>query len=191
MTLDQVWKSGNRGLIDWVGNIEFCYSSALKGWTSINEIRFQNPFNEDLFAEYDMIFTQSASKVFENECRSLIVKNKAKVTVLPKKDVGFTKINTSLIIEAGSSLLGTGRDGHKLQLKKGLKVEGLPLYIRFNNDYVEVSSILSDIWPLPDFSNQEYLSVYYDMDLKAWTFEEVLYENNIPAALKKKLKKLK
>ena len=49
------------------GNIEFCYSSALKGWISINEIRFQNPFNEDLFAEYDMIFTQSASKVFENE----------------------------------------------------------------------------------------------------------------------------
>lgn len=191
MTLDQVWKSGNRGLIDWVGNIEFCYSSALKGWISINEIRFQNPFNENLFAEYDMIFTQSASKVFENECRSLIVKNKAKVTVLPQKDVGFTKINNSIIIEKDSSLIGTGPDGHKLQLKKGIKIEGLTLYIRFNNDYLVANSILSDLWQLQCFSQQDYFTICYRPDLKAWTFEEVLYDNNVSASLKKRLDKLK
>lgn len=191
MTLDQVWKSGNRQLIDWVGNIEFCYSSSLKGWISINEIRFQNPFNENLFAEYDMIFTQSVSKGIENECRSLIVKNKAKVTVLPKKDVAFTKINNSIIIEKDSSLIGTGPDGHKLQLKKGIRIEGLTLYIRFNNDYLVANSILSDLWQLQNFSHQDYFTVYFNQDLKAWTFEDVLYDDTVTPSLKKKLQKLK
>lgn len=191
MTLDEIWKSGNRQLIDWVGNIEFCYSSALKGWISINEIRYMNPFNENLYEEYDMIFTKSGSEVIENECRSLIVKNKSQLTILPKKDVGFTKINESLIIEAGSSMLGTGPDGHKLQLKKGLKVEGLPLYIRFNNDYIEASSVLSDLWKLPDFSQQEYFTICYKPDLKAWAFEDILYDNTLTESLKKKLNALK
>ncbi len=74
MTLDEVWKSGKKELIDWVGNIEFCYSTALKGWVSINEIRFMNPFNENLFEDYDMVFTKSASLEIDTVSRSLIVK---------------------------------------------------------------------------------------------------------------------
>ena len=85
MTLDEVWKSGNQELIEWVGNIEFCYNSSLKGWVSINEIRFMNPFNENLYDNYDMVFTKSVSKVLETECRSLIVKNNSQVVILPKK----------------------------------------------------------------------------------------------------------
>ena len=161
MTLDEVWKSNNKELIDWVSIIEFCYSTTLKGWVSINEVRFLNPFNEDLFDEYDMVFTKSVSQKFEKECRSLIIKNKS------------------------------GPDGHKLQLKQGIKIKGLPLYIRFNNDFYPAESILSDIWKQRDFCNKDYLTIYYKPDLDGWVFEDILYGDTVTEDLKKKLEKLK
>ncbi len=178
MTLDEVWKSGNQELIEWVGNIEFCYSSSLKGWVSINEIRFMNPFNENLYDNYDMVFTKSVSKVLETECRSLIVKNNSQVVILPKKDVFGTKVNESLIIESGSSLLGTGPDGHKLVLKKGIKIEGLPLYIRNNNTLVAADTITSDLWSLPALSENDYYTIAYKPELKCWFFEDVIVNDN-------------
>lgn len=178
MTLDEVWKSGNQELIEWVGNIEFCYSSSLKGWVSINEIRFMNPFNENLYDNYDMVFTKSVSKVLETECRSLIVKNNSQVVILPKKDVFGTKVNESIIIESGSSLLGTGPDGHKLVLKKGIKIEGLPLYIRNNNTLVAADTITSDLWSLPALSENDYYTIAYKPELKGWFFEDVIVNGN-------------
>ena len=191
MTLDEIWKSGNKELIDWVNIIEFCYSSSLKGWVSINEVRFVNPFNENLYENYDEVLTQSASKVLEKECRSLIVKNKAKIVAQPCKDYWCTKINESLIVEAGTSLLGTEPDGHKLQLKQGIKIQGLPLYVIYDNNTVPVDSILSDILKLPVFTRQDYNTISYDSKLKAWVFEERVYGNDVSDALKKKLEKLK
>ena len=156
MTLDEVWKSGNQELIEWVGNIEFCYNSSLKGW----------------------VFTKSVSKVLETECRSLIVKNNSQVVILPKKDVFGTKVNESLIIESGSSLLGTGPDGHKLVLKKGIKIEGLPLYIRNNNTLVAADTITSDLWSLPALSENDYYTIAYKPELKGWFFEDVIVNGN-------------
>ncbi len=178
MTLDEVWKSGNQQLIEWVGNIEFCYSSSLKGWVSINEVRFTNPFNENLYENFDMVFTQSVSKVIEKECRSLIVKNNSQVVVLPNRDVWGTKINESIVIESGSSLLGTGTDGHKLQLKKGVKIEGLPLYIKYNNTPVAADTITSDLWSLPPFSENDYYTIVYNPELNGWFFEDVIVTDN-------------
>ena len=192
MTLDEVWKSKNQQLIDWVGIIEFCYSPALKGWVSINEIRFMNPFNENLFDEYDMVFTKSVSKVLENECRSLIVKNKSKVIVLPNPGVQGTKINESVIIESGSSLLETGNGGHKLIFKKGIKVEGLPIYVRLGNDYFSADTILSDLWELPAFNNSDYFQISYSTELEGWYFEDIILgDNDLTASLKKEIQKLK
>ncbi len=191
MTLDEVWKSNNKELIDWVSIIEFCYSTTLKGWVSINEVRFLNPFNEDLFDEYDMVFTKSVSQKFEKECRSLIIKNKSKVVVQACPDYWGTKINESILIESGSSLVGTDSNGHKLQLKPGIKIQGLPLYIRFNNDFYPAESILSDIWKQRDFCNKDYLTIYYKPDLDGWAFEDILYGDTVTEDLKKKLEKLK
>ena len=192
MTLDEVWKSKNQELINWVGNIEFCYSPELKGWVSINEVRFVNPFNENLYDEYDMVFTKSVSKVLENECRSLIVKNKSKVVVQPNPNVWGTKINESIIIESGSSLLGTGAGGHKLQLKKGIKIEGLPIYVRYDNSYVPAISIIDDLWKLPSIGDFDYFNVAYSPDLKGWYFEDItLGSRDLPENLKKEIQKLK
>ena len=191
MTLDEVWKSGNKELIDWVSIIEFCYSSSLNGWISIDEIRFRNPFNENLYDEYDMVFTKSATQKFEFECRSLTVKNNSKVVVQPCQDYWCTKIDKSITIEAGSSLISTGPDGHKLQLKPGITIKGLPLYVRFNNDYIPVETTLSDLWKEPAFSSKDYLTIYYKPDLQVWVFEEVLYGDTVSASLKKKLEDLK
>ena len=189
MTLDEVWKSKNQELINWVGNIEFCYSPELKGWVSINEIRFVNPFNENLYDEYDMVFTKSVSKVLENECRSLIVKNKSKVVVQPNPGVQGTKINKSIIIESGSSFTGTGAGGHKLQFKKGIKVQGLPVYVRYNNDFVSAGTILDELWKLPSLSGNEYYNVAYSTDLKGWYFEDIMLgDNDITDSLKEKFK---
>jgi len=187
MTLDEVWKSGNQQLIEWVGNIEFCYSYALKGWVSINEIRYMNPFNENLFEDYDIVFTKSDSKMIESECRSLSVKNKSKVVLQPCKDFYATKVNKSITIEAGSSLISTGSDGHMLQLKPGVKIKGLPLYVRYNNDFLPAETILSDFWKLPLFEKNEYATISYSPDLKGWFFVDVLYEDTVPEAMKKKL----
>ena len=191
MTLDEVWKSGNDELINWVSIIEFCYSSALKGWVSINEIRFMNPFNENLYDEYDMVFTKSASQKFEFECRSLTVKNKSRVVVQPCQDYWCTKIDKSINIESGSSLVGTGPDGHKLQLKQGIKINGLPLYVRFNNDFISAETILSDLLKEKDFSSKDYLTIYYKPELGGWVFEDILYSDNVSASFKKKLEELK
>ena len=135
MTLDEVWKSKNQELIDLVGNMEFCYSPELKGWVTINEIRFVNPFNENLYDNFDIVFTKSESRIIEGECNSLIVKNKSKAVIQPDPGVWGTKIHESIIVESGSSLLGTDANGHKLVLKKGVKIQGLSLYVRYNNDY--------------------------------------------------------
>ena len=192
MTLDEVWKSGNQQLIEWVGNIEFCYSSALKGWVSMNEIRFLNPFNENLYEDYDIVFTKSVSKTIEIECRSLIVKNKAKVVIQPDPDRWGTKVNESITIESGSSLLGTDANGHKLILKKGLKIQGLPLYVRFNNDFIDVSTILSELWEAPAFNGNEYHIIAYNPDLKGWYFQDITLDgNNITDSIKKKFNSLK
>ena len=191
MTLDEVWKSGNEQLIEWVSNIEYCYSTSLKGWISTNEIRFMNPFNENLYDEYDMIFTQSVSRVIENECRSLIVKNKSKVVIMPNQNVWSTKINESIIVEPGSSLVGTGTDEHKLQLKQGIKIQGLPLYVLFNNEPISTETFLADLLKQPDFTKSDYLIIYYNPELQGWVFDERLYGNNITDELKKKIEKLK
>ncbi len=188
MTLDEVWNSGNRQLIDWVGNIEFCYSTELKGWISMNEIRFMNPFNENLFEDYDIVFTKSVSQKIETECRSLIVKNKSQVVIQPDPGFWGTKVNESIIVESGSSLLGTGPDGHKLQLKKGAKIEGLPLYVNFDNKLVAVTKIMSDLWEIPAFNRNEYQIIVYNPELKGWYFQDItLGEGDLPDNLKKKL----
>ena len=191
MTLDEVWKSNNKELIDWVSIIEFCYSTSLKGWVSINEVRFVNPFNEDLFDEYDMVFTKSASQKLEKECRSLIIKNKANIVAQSVPDYWGTKINKSIEIESGSSLVATGPDGHKLQIKPGITIKGLPLFVRYNNDFLPADTILSDIWKQRDFINKDYLTIYYKPELEAWVFDEVLYGDTVTDSLKKKLEALK
>ena len=192
MTLDEIWKSGNRQLIEMVSVIEFCYSSELKGWISINEWRFVNPFNENLFETYDIVFTKSASQELEIECRSLIVKNKSQVVVQPQKDPGRrgTMINESIIIEAGSSLTGTGRDGGKLFLRNGVTVQGLPLYIIYNNDPVSTETFLPELWKQRDFKDQRDFAIYYDSNLKAWMFEDRIYSDTVTPELKKKVEKL-
>ena len=191
MTLDEIWSSGNQQIIDLIGNMEFCYSPELKGWVSINEIRFMNPFNENLYEGFDLVFTKSVSKVIENECNSLIVKNRSKVVIQPNPDVWGTKVNESIIIESGSSLVGTGPDGHKLQLKKGIKIEGLPVYVKFNNKLIPVSSIISDLSKIRAFNENEYNIVYYSTELKGWVFQDItLGENDAPDDLKKELEKL-
>ena len=192
MTLAEVWKSGNHQLVDLVGNMEFCYSPELKGWVTINEIRFMNPFNENLYEDYDIVFTKSDSKQIEMECRSLIVKNKSKVVVQPNPNSWGTKVNKLIIIESGSSLLGTGPDGHKLQLKKGIKVEGLPLYVKFDNQLVEVTKFLSDLWNTPAFNKDEYQIVVYSPELKGWYFQDItIGGGDLPDKLKKELEKQK
>ena len=195
MTLDEVWKSGNKELIEWVSIIEFCYSSSLKGWVSINEIRFMNPFNENLYDEYDMVFTKSASQKIEFECRSLIVKNKSKVVIQPCQDYWCTKINKSIEIQSGSTLLATGSDGHRLQIKKGIKIQGLPLYVILNHgaeDYIPAETILSELWKLPGFSDKEYLTIYFEPKVEGWVFEERVYDDaSLPHDLKEKFEKLK
>ena len=190
MTLDEIWKSGNKELIEWVSIIEFCYSSSLKGWVSINEIRYLNPFNENLYEDYDIVITKSASQVIEAQCRSLIVKNNSTLVVQPCKDYWCTKIDESITVESGSALLGTA-DGHKLKLKKGIKIDGLPLYVICDNNYIPADTILSDIMQQRDFNDKEYDTIYYSPDLKAWVFEERIYYNDIPSDLKKKIDKLK
>ena len=192
ITLDEVWKSKKNELIEIMDNMEFCYSTSLKGWISIGELRFVNPFNENLYEDYDMVFTKSVSKIIEKECRSLIVKNKSKVVIQPNPDVWGSKINESLIVEKGSFLLGTGPDGHKLQLKQGIKIEGLPVYVRVNNDFIPVDSAISDLWKLPAFSKDEYYTVYYNSDLKGWVFDNMISDKELTdslAAIYKKFKK--
>ena len=192
MTLDEVWKSGNRQLIDWVGNIEFCYSTALKGWVSMNEIRFMNPFNENLYEDYDIVFTRSVSQTIEKECRSIIVKNKAKVVVQPNQNYWGTKVNKSIIIESGSSLLGTEAGGHKLQFKKGIKIEGLPVYVRYDNTYVSATKIIDELWKLRSLNDFEYFNVAYNPDLKGWYFEDITLDvGELSDSLKKELQKQK
>ena len=192
MTLDQVWKSGNQKLIDWVGIIEFCYSPALKGWVSINEVKYQNPFNENLYDEYDMVFTESVSRMIENECRSLTVKNKSTVVIQPNPGCWGTKVYEALTVEEGSALLGTDANGHKLILKKGVKVEGLPLYVRLQNDLIPTATILSELWKLPVFEGNEYHIIVYKPELKGWYFEDIILgDDNVPKQLMKKLKALK
>ena len=192
MTLAEVWKSGNHQLVEQVGNMEFCYSPELKGWVTINEIRFMNPFNENLYEDYDIVFTKSDSKQIEMECRSLIVKNKSKVVVQPNPNSWGTKVNESIIVESGSSLLGTGPGGHKLQLKKGIKVEGLPLYVKFDNQLVEVTKFLSDLWNTPAFNKDEYQIVVYSPELKGWYFQDItIGGGDLPDKLKKELEKQK
>jgi hypothetical protein len=191
MTLDEVWKSGNRQLIDWVGNIEFCYSTELKGWISMNEIHFMNPFNENLFDDYDMIFTKSASQEPEPECRSLIVKNKASVVILPRNDPGRRSptINESIIVEAGSSLTGTKEA--RLELRNGAKVQGIPLYLFFDDKPVLTETFLSDLWTQREFKKRERLTIYYDSKLNGWVFADRLYPSDLTDDVKKKIEKIK
>ena len=193
MTLDEVWRSKNRQLIDWVSIIEFCYSSELNGWVSINEIRYQNPFNENLFDEYDIVLTKSATQPLESGCRSLIVKNKAKIVIQPLRDRWNTNISESIIVEKGASLLGTTRDGHKLVVKNGIKIEGLPVYIRVNNDLIEANTILEDLWNLPDVKQWgDGLILAYVPELKGWYFQDIMLgDNDLPKALKTKIDALK
>ena len=190
MTLDEIWKSGNKELIEMVSVIEFCYSSALKGWVSIGEWRYVNPFNENLYDDFDIVITKSASQVIEFECRSLIIKNKSTLTLQPCKDYWGTKINESITVESGSSLVGTA-DGHKLILKRGIKIQGLPLYVIYDNNYIPADTILSDIWEQHGFNDKGYIPIYYSPDLKAWVFEERLYPNDVSSDFKKKAEKLK
>ena len=192
MTLAEVWKSKNKELIDIVGNMEFCYSPELKGWVTINELRFVNPFNENLFEDYDIVFTKSGSQKIEKGCRSLIVKNKSKVVIQPNPDFWGTKVNESIIVESGSSLLGTGPDGHKLQLKKGTKIEGLPLYVSYDNLLIDVSKLMSDLWKTPAFSKEEYQILVYNPELKGWYFQDItIGGGDLPGKLKKEFEKLK
>lgn len=191
MTLDEIWKSGNQQLIEMVSVIEFCYSTSLKGWVSINEWRFMNPFNENLFDDYDIVITKSASQGLEPECRSLIVKNKAQLLVQPRNDPGrrSTTINESIIIEAGSSMTGT--DEARLSLRNGAKVQGLPLYVIYDNNPVLTETFLSDLWKQSEFKKRERLTIYYDSKLKGWVFEDRIYPGDVTADFKKKIEKKK
>lgn len=191
MTLDEIWKSGNQQLIEMVSVIEFCYSTSLKGWISINEWRFMNPFNENLFDDYDMIFTKSASQEPEPECRSLIVKNKASVVILPRNDPGRRSptINESIIVEAGSSLTGTKEA--RLELRNGAKVQGIPLYLFFDDKPVLTETFLSDLWTQREFKKRERLTIHYDSKLKGWVFEDRLYPSDLTDDVKKKIEKIK
>ena len=190
MTLDEIWNSGNKELIDFIEIMEFCYSSDLKGWVTTKDMGGVNPFNENLYDDFDIVITKSASQVIEFECRSLIIKNKSTLTLQPCKDYWGTKINESITVESGSSLVGTA-DGHKLILKRGIKIQGLPLYVIYDNNYIPVDTILSDIWEQHGFNDKEYIPIYYSPDLKGWVFEERLYPNDVSSDFKKKTEKLK
>lgn len=192
VSIDEVWKNCDRSIVDLFTGTTFHYSTSLKGWVPEHELRFVNPFNENFFDDYDIVLTKSASQEIERECRSLIVKNKAKVVLLPLSDPGVrgVKINSSIIVEKGSSLSGTARDGLKLELKKGITVSGFPLYVILNNDYVPVETFLSDLWNIGDFKSRDSFTVYYEPNLKGWVFEDRIYDNDVPNALEKKIEKL-
>ena len=75
-------------------------------------------------------------------------------------------------------------------MKKGIKIEGLPLYIRYDNRLQPVDAILSDLWELPAFNRDEYYTITYNPELKGWFFEDLMFGgNDIPDSLKKKLEK--
>ena len=189
VTFDEVWESGNPNLIETVTNMEFVYSTELKGWVTKNEIRFMNPFNENLYEDYDIVFTKSGTQVLEFECNSLTVKSKAKVVLKSIPDYWGSKINKSITVQSGASLTATGPDGHKLILKKGITIKGLPIYIKFNNDIISVEKFVPDLWTDTVFGDHEYNSVYYDPNVKGWVFDEGLDNYSMTTALRQKIEK--
>ena len=89
-------------------------------------------------------------------------------------------------------MLGTGPDGHKLQLKKGTKIEGLPLYVSYDNLLIDVSKLMSDLWKTPAFSKEEYQILVYNPELKGWYFQDItIGGGDLPGKLKKEFEKLK
>ena len=191
ITFDEVWESGNPNLIETVTNMEFVYSTELKGWVTKNEIRFMNPFNENLYEDYDIVFTKSGTQVMEFECNSLTVKNKAKVVLKLIPDYWGSKINKSITVQSGASLTATGADGHRLILKQGITIKGLPLYIKYNNNFVSTEKILSDLWTDSVLADHEYNNIYYEPKVKGWVFEETFDDYSMTNALKQKIEKLK
>ena len=191
VTFDEVWESGNLNLIETVTNMEFVYSTELKGWVTKNEIRFMNPFNENLYEDYDIVFTKSGTQVMEFECNSLTVKNKAKVVLKSIPDYWGSKINKSITVQSGASLTATGADGHRLILKQGITIKGLPLYIKYNNNFVSTEKILSDLWTDSVLADHEYNNIYYEPKVKGWVFEETFDDYSMTNALKQKIEKLK
>ena len=189
ITLDEVWESGDANLIEIVKEMEFSYSTELKGWVTRNEIRFMNPFNENLYEDYDIVFTKSGTQVMEFACTSLTVKNKAKVVLKSIPDYWGSKIEKSITVQSGASLTATGPDGHKLILKKGITIKGLPIYIKFNNDIISVEKFVPDLWTDTVFGDHEYNSVYYDPNVKGWVFDEVLDNYSMTTALREKIEK--
>ena len=189
ITLDEVWESGDANLIEIVKEMEFSYSTELKGWVTRNEIRFMNPFNENLYEDYDIVFTKSGTQVMEFACNSLTVKNKAKVVLKSIPDYWGSKIEKSITVQSGASLTATGPDGHKLILKKGITIKGLPIYIKFNNDIISVEKFVPDLWTDTVFGDHEYNSVYYDPNVKGWVFDEGLDNYSMTTALRQKIEK--
>ena len=192
VSIDEIWKLNDKGIVDLFTYTSFHYSSTLKGWVPENELRFMNPFNENFFDDYDIVLTKFGSQEIEHECRSLIVKNKAKVVLLPLSDPGVrgVRINGSIIVEKGSSLLGTGPDGLKLELKKGVTVQGLSLYVIYDNDYVPVESLLPELWNQGEFKTRNSGIIYYEPELNGWVFEQGIYNNSVTENFKKKLENL-
>ena len=189
MTLDEIWDSGDFKLIETVKEMEFVYSTDLKGWITKNEVRFVNPFNEDLYEDYDIVLTKSGTQVLEFECNSLTVKSKAKVVLQSIPDYWGSKINKSITVQSGASLTASATNGHRLQLKKGIEVKGLPLYIKFNNDFVSVDKFIPELWTDTIFGDKEYNTVYYEPSVKGWVFEEMLDDYGMTNALREKIEK--
>ena len=189
ITLDEVWETGDANLIEIVKEMEFSYSTELKGWVTRNEIRFMNPFNENLYEDYDIVLTKSGTQVLEFECNSLTVKNKAKVVLQSIPDYWGSKINKSITVQSGASLTASATNGHRLQLKKGITVKGLPLYIKFNNDFVSVDKFIPELWTDTAFGDKEYNTIYYEPSVKGWVFEEMLDNYSMTTALREKIEK--
>ena len=189
MTLDEIWDSGDFKLIETVKEMEFIYSTNLKGWVTKNEVRFMNPFNEDLYEDYDIVLTKSGTQVLEFECNSLTVKSKAKVVLQSIPDYWGSKINKSITVQSGASLTASATNGHRLQLKKGIAVKGLPLYIKFNNDFVSVDKFIPELWTDTAFGDKEYNTIYYEPKVKGWVFEEMLDDYGMTNALREKIEK--
>ena len=77
----------------------------------------------------------------------------------------------------------------KLQLKQGITVKGLPLYIRYNNEIISADKFVPDLWTDTIFGDKEYSTIYYDPTVKGWVFEEMLDNYSMTNALRQKIEK--
>lgn len=170
MSVSDIWNSGNRDTIEYFENMEFCWDASRKGWIQTNEPRFGNPFNENLFDQYDAVWITNASEVLIPGYRSITVKSGATLTVLDNPQSRDSRIEQFIKIEPNAAIKGR-QNGHKLALKQGVTVEGMSVYAEFDHHFVDVQPFLADIWKEKVFGEDEYINIIWNNTLRAWVFE--------------------